>query len=237
MILSFLADHNGTPESQLPRLDLIVRATAGLPPSGGRLGVLGGSYNPPTRAHLVLARAAVAEFNLHEVVFVLSELPPHKSLIGASIDERLKMMRLGTIALPFISVGLCTHGLFLDICVALRQVYPHHPELFFITGRDAAERILTWHYEDPEEALASMFAAFQLLVFDRQGELRLPNIPLFKKYASRIHSLTVSENLDHVSSSKVRERIRVGLSIRDLVPREVAAFIEQNNIYTNLSGD
>jgi len=76
-----------------------------------------------------------------------------------------------------------------------------------------------------------MFAGFQLLVFQRQGSLDLPENPLMQKYANRIHNLEMRENLDHISSTEVRQRIRAGQSIDGLVPAEVAAYIMQHNLY------
>jgi nicotinate-nucleotide adenylyltransferase len=218
-------------DPKTPRLDLIVRARSGLPASNGRLGVLGGVYNPITRAHLILAQAAVEQVNLHEVIFVLSKIPPHKPLFGASIAQRLEMMRIGITDIPYISVGLCTHGLFLEICETLQQHYPQNPELFFITGRDVAERILSWPYPDPEQAIEQMFETFQLLVFPRQGKLVLPENQLIHNYTHRIHALGLPENLDHISSSRVRQLISAGESIENLVPAEVASYLKNRKLY------
>jgi nicotinate-nucleotide adenylyltransferase len=235
MIPFLLVANPGSVESKILRLDLIIRAQAGLPANNGRLGVLGGGYNPITNAHLVLAHSAVEQFNLHEVIFVLSKIPPHKPPVGASLEYRLEMMRLGTADVPYISIGLCTHGLFLDICSGLKQVYPQNPEVFFITGRDAAERILTWPYDDPVETTAQMFAGFQLLVFQRQGRLTLPENPLIKQYADRIHFMQLPQNLDHISSTRVRQHIRSCQPIKDLVPAKVASYIDKKNLYQNKS--
>ncbi len=221
--------------SETPRFEAFVPAQTGLPPGNGRLGVLGGAYNPITRAHLFLAHYSREQYKLHEVLFVLPRTLPNKPLVGVSIEQRLEMMRLATAGIPYISKGLCTHGMFLDICTALQKVYPQEPETFFITGRDAAERILTWPYDDPAEALAQMFAAFQLLVFERKGKPQLPKDPLIKQYSNRIHTLRLPQNLDNVSSTEVRQRIRAGQSIEDLVPAKVAAYIRKHNIYKNQS--
>ena len=56
-----------------------------------RLGVLPGTFNPPTVAHLALARAALAEVD--EVVFVLPQVFPHKHYWGASFEQRVSMLR------------------------------------------------------------------------------------------------------------------------------------------------
>ena len=220
----------------VPRFEVFVPARGGLLLNHGRLGVLGGAYNPITRAHLLLARSSREQAKLDEVIFVLPKILPNKPLVGASVEQRFEMMRLGISGIPYISLGVCSHGLFLDICTALHQLYPQKPEIFFITGRDAAERILTWPYDDPATALAKMFTGFQLLVFQRQGSLDLPKNPLVQKYANLIHTLGMEENLDKISSTEVRRRTSEGRSIAELVPREVAVFIEKHSLYRDFAG-
>jgi nicotinate-nucleotide adenylyltransferase len=168
---------------------------------------------------------------------VLPKILPNKPLVGVSVEQRLEMMRLGISGIPYISLGVCSHGLFLDICLALQQIYPQKPEIFFITGRDAAERILTWCYDDPAAALAEMFAVLQLLVFERKGKLQLPENPLIQKYLNRIHTLEMEENLDKVSSTEVRQRMREGRSIGELVPTEVAVYIQKNSLYLDFAAE
>jgi nicotinate-nucleotide adenylyltransferase len=168
---------------------------------------------------------------------VLPKILPNKPLVGVSVEQRLEMMRLGISGIPYISLGVCSHGLFLDICLALQQIYPQKPEIFFITGRDAAERILTWCYDDPAAALAEMFAVLQLLVFERKGKLQLPENPLIQKYLNRIHTLEMEENLDKVSSTEVRQRMSEGRSIGELVPTEVAVYIQKNSLYLDFAAE
>jgi nicotinate-nucleotide adenylyltransferase len=221
----------------VPRFEVFVPAGGGPLLKHGRLGVLGGAYNPITRAHLLLARYSREQAKLDEVIFVLSRALPNKPLVEVSVEQRLEMMRLGSSGIPYISLGVCSHGLFLDICTALQQIYPQKPEIFFITGRDAGERILTWPYDDPSAALAKMFAGFQLLVFERQGKFELPEDPLVQKYRNRIRPLEIEENLDAISSTEVRKRVSIGRSITELVPMEVAAFIQKHSLYRDFVED
>jgi nicotinate-nucleotide adenylyltransferase len=215
----------------VPSFEVFVPAQAGPLPSNGRLGVLGGAYNPITWAHLLLARYAKEQCRLDEIIYVLPKILPNKPLVGVSVEHRLEMMRLGIKGIPYISLGVCSHGLFLDICTALQQIYPQKPDIFFITGRDAAERILTWPYDDPPAALAKMFAGFQLLVFERQGKPKLPQDSLIKQYANRIHILQTEENLDKISSTEVRQRMATDQAIKELVPPAVASYIIRHNLY------
>ena len=234
---SSMLDNPGAGEPKTPSFEVFVPAQTVLPSSNARLGVLGSAYNPITRAHLLLASCSKNQFKLHEIIFVLPKTLPNKPRIDTSIEQRLEMMRLGTAAIPYISLGLCSHGLFIDICTGLKQIYPQKPEIFFITGRDAAERILSWPYTDAASVLAQMFASFQMLVFEREGKLNLSENPLIEQYSKRIHTLEIAENLDHISSTKVRQRLRTGQSIEDMVPKEVEDFIKAHNIYQDPSED
>lgn len=228
--------HNPGPVNPAgPRFEVFVPPPADPLPKNGRLGVLGGAYNPITRAHLLLARYSKEQGKLDEIIFVLPKILPNKPSVGTSVEQRLEMMRLGTSGIPYISLGVCSHGLFLDICIALQEIYLQKPEIFFITGRDAAERILTWPYDDPAVALAKMFASFHLLVFERQGKLELPQDPLVQKYLNRIHPLEMKENLDKISSTMVRQRVSEGRSVTELVPTEVAAFIQKHRLYLDFA--
>ena len=80
-------------------------------------------------------------------------------------------------------------------------MYRRHTEVFFLTGRDAAERILTWPYDDAEVALRQMLTAFQLIVCDREGPFHLPDDPLLAPYLQRIHCCTLTPGFNHVSAT------------------------------------
>ena len=215
-----------------PYIRMVRAAAHGVSASGpGRLGVLGGAYNPITCAHLAIADTVVSAFGLHEVLFLLPAVPPHKSIFGASLEQRLEMMQLAVPDRPYAAVGLSTHGLFLDMYQGLLGVYPPHTEVFFLTGRDAAERILTWNYDDAEAALRQMFTAFQLIVCDRDGPFQLPDEPLFAPYRQRIHGCTLPPGFNHVSATEVRLRCQQGQSLDDLVPAGVARYISAHKLY------
>jgi len=221
----------GNSAEDTPRFEVFIPAQIDLPSENCRLGVLGGAYNPITRAHLLLARYSKEQFELDEIIFVLPQTLPNKPQVDTSLEQRLDMMRIAITGIPYISLGICSHGLFLDICAAVQKVYPQKPEIFFITGRDAAERILGWPYDDPAATLSRMFACFQLLVFERKGKPKLPENPLVQKYLNRIHTLETEENLDKISSTEVRQRASEGRSIAKLVPPQVATFIQKHSLY------
>ena len=215
-----------------PRIRIVRAAPNGVRSAGRhRLGVLGGAYNPITLAHLSMADTAVRTFDLHEMLFLLPEVPPHKTIFGASLMQRLEMMQLAVDNCPYAAVGLSTHGLFIDVYQGLQDIYPQQSDVFFVTGRDAAERILTWNYADAEAALRQMLTSFQLIICDREGEFQLPDDPLLLPYQDRMHRCPLAKDFDQLSSTVVRQRCVEGLPLEGFVPSAVAHYIQHHMLY------
>jgi nicotinate-nucleotide adenylyltransferase len=176
-----------------------------------KLGVLAGTFNPPTQAHLELAAAAL--FHVEEILFVIPRAFPHKEFFGATLEQRLEMLALADPGIGY-SVAASDAGLFLEIARDCREHYPNDVQLCFVCGRDAAERVLQWNYGRPG-AVEEMFREFELLVADRQGRFEPP-----PEFRDRIHTLHVRA-VDDVSSTEVRERIARGEPWEHLVPEGI----------------
>jgi nicotinate-nucleotide adenylyltransferase len=175
------------------------------------LGVFSGSFNPPTNAHLALAHAALGLVD--EVLFVLPRAFPHKTYQGVTLDGRLAMVAAATAAEPRFSTAVSDGGLFAEIAEECRLAYGPQLELWFLCGRDAAERIVGWDY-GREGAIEEMLAAFGLLVAARGGGYTPP-----PHLAPRIKPLPVAPEVGDVSATDVRTRIARGRPWRHLVPR------------------
>ena len=187
--------------------------------SPARLGVLPASFNPPTIAHVALINAAAA--HVDEVLCVLPREFPHKLYSGATLEQRLQMLRaIETAAMPF-SIAVSEGGLFIEIGRECHDAYGPDTELLFICGRDAAERIISWNYGEPH-AVDQMLQRFGLLVASRGGPYAPP-----PQLAARIFPLAVAADIESVSSSEVRERIARGEPWEHLVPRAVAGIVRE----------
>ena len=176
------------------------------------MGVLAGSFNPPTIAHEELVYAASR--HVEEVVCVVPSVLPHKEFFGAGLEQRLEMLEAADLAADF-SIASSEKGLFIDIARECRDHYGQDTRLYFICGRDAAERIVNWDYGRPGVA-EEMFREFELLVAARGGEFEAP-----AKFRDRIHPLQLRSTHDHVSSTEVRERIARGERWEHLVPEGI----------------
>ena len=176
-----------------------------------RLGVLAGTFNPPTRAHLELVHGA--GFHVDEILCVVPRSFPHKEYFGATLAERLEM--LGSIEELDYSIAISDSGLFVDIANECREHYGAGVQLYFVCGRDAAERVVGWNYGRPGVA-EEMLKEFELLVAARQGEFAPP-----AQFRDRIHRLEVPGRYDALSSTEVRERIVRGEPWEHLVPARI----------------
>jgi len=192
------------------------RRAAGTP---GKLGILAGTFNPPTRAHLALARAGLRVVD--EVLFVLPREFPHKSYEGARFADRLRMLGAALESEPRCSIGASERGLFIDIARECRPVYGPATELYFLCGRDAAERVIRWDYGRPG-AIREQLGEYQLLVARRGGQYEPP-----PELRGRIHPLPLEAGCDEVSATEVRERIRAGQPWEHLVPERVVALVRR----------
>ena len=178
-----------------------------------RLGILPGTFNPLTIAHMQLALAALPLVD--EVVLVLPRLLPHKPYVGATFEQRVEMLQAAVAGDPSISIASVDRGLFWEIAEDCRAAYGDQTRLTFLCGRDAAERIAGWDYGHPD-AFAGMLKTFDLLVAARSGEYQPP-----PQYSHGIRPLILPGEFDHVSASEVRHRISQGEAWEHLVPRGI----------------
>jgi cytidyltransferase-like protein len=171
-----------------------------------KLGILAGAFNPLTRAHLALAEAAAQ--HVDEVICAVPRAYPHKEFHGAALEDRVEMLRAAGCR-----AAVTEKGLFIDIA---RQLREPDTEIFFICGRDAAERIIGWDYGEAG-AIERMMDEFALLVADRDGTYRPP-----PHLSHRVHSLQLPRDYSDVSSTEVRRRIGAGEPWEHLVPEAIA---------------
>jgi nicotinate-nucleotide adenylyltransferase len=193
---------------------------------GGRgnprsVAVFPGAWNPPTVAHLEIARAALARMD--EVVWVLPRAFPHKGFEGAGFDDRQRMLLRLAENQPGFSAALSEGGLYTEIAEEAREFFGEATEVTLLAGRDAVERMAAWNYGTPG-VFDELVKRHRLLVAARQGEYEPAG-----HHSERIIRLTMAAEWDEVSSSEVRRRIRNGEDWRDLVPAAIGDMVR--NLY------
>ncbi len=188
-----------------------------------RLGVFGGTFDPPHVGHLIVASDAFDVLRLDRLLFIPSAQPPHKSGLHATPEQRLALTRAAIAdddrfevdALELQRTGASYTA---DTLRILRNRYPD-AELFLLVGADAAREMHTWHQPEVVADLA------RVAVMSREGDDEDFGDGLMPVRVTRID----------VSSTDIRERVRDGRSIRYFVREESRGEIEA--IYGSSGGD
>jgi nicotinate-nucleotide adenylyltransferase len=196
-----------------------------------RLGLLGGTFNPPHIGHLVCAADALDQLALDRVELVPVHTPPHKEADGdPGVECRLELCRLAVGE----DTGLGVSRADADVpgpsftVDTLRRLHAHRPddELTFIVGGDMARSLRRWR--EPEAILELA----EVGVAERGGADRTAitgDLAGLRGAHERIRFFEMPR-LD-ISSSLIRRRVAAGRSIRHLVPDPVAAAIERAGLY------
>jgi nicotinate-nucleotide adenylyltransferase len=189
-----------------------------------RIGILGGTFDPPHNGHIAIARAAMKKCHLQKVIFIPAKYPPHKPLdMVTSEQDRLNMLKLvvrGHEEFEVSDVELKREGLSYTIDT-LWEIKEKNPgvEIVFIIGADNISEMEGWYM--PDEILnAATVVAFNRPGFEPGG-----------KYKSRIRMFNMTP-VD-ISSTEIRKKVRANESIEAHVPEPVREYIEINSLYKN----
>ncbi|MGM1057795.1 nicotinate-nucleotide adenylyltransferase [Saccharothrix sp. Mg75] len=193
--------------------------------SNRRIGVMGGTFDPVHHGHLVAASEVQARFDLDEVVFVPTGQPWQKSEREVSAaEDRYLMTVIATASNPRFSVsrvdidrGGPTYTV--DTLADLKLAHPG-ADLFFITGADALEQILSWRRAD------DVFALAHFIGVTRPGyELVDTHLPPGAVSLVEVPAMAIS-------STAVRARTASGLPVWYLVPDGVVQYISKRRLYS-----
>ena len=197
-----------------------------------RIGLFGGTFDPPHVGHLVLAECARDRLELDQVRFIPAGQPPHKP--GARITpvaRRVAMARLAVKSNPAFAVSTVeTRRRGPSFTVeTLREVAARLPRarLFLIMGADNLDEFATWREPEAIMRLATLAVAGRPGANGRA--LRRGRAAAARGRWARIEWLDNTEIA--LSSSLVRARVRAGRSIRYLVPDSVAAYVARHRLY------
>jgi nicotinate-nucleotide adenylyltransferase len=190
---------------------------------------MGGTFDPIHHGHLVAASEAATRFDLDEVVFVPTGQPYRKSGSVSPAEDRYLMTVIATASNPRFSVSRvdvdregATYTV--DTLRDLGEIFPRD-KLFFITGADALEQILSWH------RAREMFELAHFVGVTRPGfELDGDHLP---RGASSLLDVPAMA----ISSTAVRERVARAEPVWYLVPDGVVQYIAKRGLYRTGDAD
>ena len=187
-----------------------------------RIGILGGTFNPIHTGHLAMAQIAHDEMKLDKVVFVPSNIPPHKHVAHlASPMDRYRMVRLairGNTGFTASDVEINRRGksYTIDTLRYFKSKYSPTTKFFFIIGADMLATLKRW------KCIDEILTIVRFVVIDR---------PYFQHNIKTIPFHMVPTLGFDISSSFLRRQIRHGKSIKYLVPDSVFKYIKRHKLY------
>jgi nicotinate-nucleotide adenylyltransferase len=215
-----------------------------------RIGILGGTFNPIHNGHLAAAEEVRLRLNLDQILFIPSSLPPHKlDEVVPPAAERMEMVRLAIagnahFAASDIELQRGGKSYTIDTIKALRGSWPE-AELYFITGLDSFLDIQVWHrwqdllglchfvviarpgyhFRDLAKLDFLKNAEGELLKID-QGALSSAKVSL-GAYSVYLESIPLHD----ISSTDIRNAVKVGKNIKYFLPEAVLTYIIEMRIY------
>jgi nicotinate-nucleotide adenylyltransferase len=189
-----------------------------------RVGILGGTFDPPHNAHITMAETALERVPLDRVLLMPPPNPPQKNAAVISrYEDRVEMVRLAVAGREGMEMSLLEE--FRDGPSYTADLVEHFKastddEPYLILGADSVADLGEWR--DPERILA----AATLVVFPRTGFSSRVPVP------GRASIILFESPVIDVSSSDIRDRIRNGEDVGADIPGPVCKFILDNELYT-----
>lgn len=196
-----------------------------------KIGVFGGTFDPPHIGHLILASECLSQLNLDQVLWVLTPFPPHKSeLMVSPVAQRLLLLESAVTAVPGFALSRVDierppPHYAVDTVEILKSQNPHAC-LVYLMGLDSLRDLPSWH--EPGLFIQSV---------DQIGVVTRPNIlvdigaleGMFSGIREKLSFVKMPEI--EISSRDIRERIKARKPYRFFLPEKVFGIIEENKYY------
>jgi nicotinate-nucleotide adenylyltransferase len=185
-----------------------------------KVGILGGTFDPPHYGHLLIANEVLSTLHLDEIWFMPNQEPPHKKKSKSIKNEdRLQMLELaisGNDAFRVETIELDRQGpsYTVDTMKMINAQYSDH-QFFFIIGADMIEYLPKWH------KIEELINLVQFVGVERPEYNSRTEYPV----------LYVDVPAIDVSSSMIRDRVKSRQTVRYLLPDSVIQYIEEKHLY------
>ncbi len=197
-----------------------------------KIGILGGTFDPIHNAHLLLGEAAREQFGLDRVIFIPNNLEHHKNRTELTPgDIRYQMVKMAISDNPYFTCsrleidkpdGTYTYNTIQE----LKLMYPGD-ELYLILGGDSIIDIDSWYRADELMKSCSILAAVRTI--DDLPALDKKRRELATHFDADIKIMTF--NRMDISSTEIRQKVKMGRSVRYLMPDECIEFMCIKGLY------
>ncbi|GIO27611.1 nicotinate-nucleotide adenylyltransferase [Ornithinibacillus bavariensis] len=184
-----------------------------------RIGILGGTFDPPHMGHLIIAQEVLCALKLDQVWFIPTYEPPHKHDAFVQADHRIDMLKLAIadnekFSLDTIEIDRTGKSYTINTIIDLKKAYPE-VDFYFIIGADMVEYLPNWYRID------ELIKQVNFVGVKRSGYSMDTDYPVKK----------VDIPMVDISSSLIRGRLQEMKSIKYLVPDSVHHYIKEHGLY------
>ena len=197
----------------------------------GRIGIIGGTFNPIHLGHLMIAEMAQETYELDRVIFVPAYHPPHKHEDVIDAKYRYEKTAAAVMDNPKFTISDVEFkregpSYTVDTIKYFRAQYGEDKEYYFIAGTDTIQDLPNWKYIDELLGLCHFIGAVR-----PDGSAAIEKIIEYfgDLGRDRIHLLEVP--LMQLSATDLRQRLRTKRSVRYMIPKAVVQYIAQHDIY------
>ena len=200
-----------------------------------KIGIMGGTFDPIHNGHLMLGEYAKDLFELDEVWFMPNGNPPHKDndAIETQTAHRVEMVRLAIankegFVLQLYEVERKEINYSYLTMEHFKEIYPED-NFYFVIGADSLFALEKWVHPEKFVKTCVILAAYR----DEKNTDEMMNqiTYLNKKYGADIRLLK-TPNVD-ISSTEIRNRLKMGLSVDDMIPSDVNAYIKEQQLFVD----
>lgn len=184
-----------------------------------KIGILGGTFNPPHTGHIVIASQVKEKLGLDKVFFIPTNIPPHKDKEEIDSSHRLQMTRLATgseSAFEVLDLEIKRGGISytIDTVKELRQRFSDD-DLYLIIGSDLANTFSSWKdYEQLKKMVRIAVAQREESPLKDADDFIIIDITQIK-----------------ICSSKIREMIKEGKPVDEFLDKSIKDYIDKNRLY------
>lgn len=187
-----------------------------------KIGILGGTFDPPHFGHLLIAEQALEACALDEIWFMPTKIPPHKQ--GSNLcsdEERIEMVSKAIQDNPSFHLMLIEFeregpSYTIDTIRELKLKY-NDSDFYFIIGGDMIEYLPKWKEIDQLMSLVTFVG------------VKRPGHPYTSSYSDNV--ILIDAPQLEISSTEIRDRLLSGRSVRYLLPDKIIHYIKEKNIY------
>lgn len=199
-----------------------------------KIGILGGTFNPPHFGHLKIAETALKKLKLDKVIFMPAKIQPLKGKVEVSPEDRLEMTKLLIEGKPKFEISdyeIKKRGksYTLDTIRYLKKKYKNS-EIFWIIGEDSLREII----EEKWKGKMKILDLAKFVVFTRPNhKFNLKNLP--KKFEKNkkiaLKKVILIRKKIPISATEIRENIKKGENLEKFLPKKVIEYVKTKKLY------